>query len=99
MGRSWWGRFLGVSALTRSVSRSVSRVWPPELGLSSSGPGTRTGTTTFLLSLRRRWPSLDLHRLRLSLVDSVLWPLVVAVESVALASMLCFFFLFCGCNI
>ncbi|MQL78862.1 hypothetical protein Taro_011301 [Colocasia esculenta] len=94
MGRSWWGRFLGVFALIRSVSRSVSRLWLPELSLSS-GPCTRTSMTTFRLSLRHRWPSLDLHRLRLSVVDSVLWPFVVAVKSVALASMLCFFFLFC----
>ncbi|KAJ0014224.1 hypothetical protein Pint_19565 [Pistacia integerrima] len=32
-------------------------------------------------------------------VDDVLWSLVTAVESVALVSMLCFFFLFCGCTV
>ncbi|KAJ0014226.1 hypothetical protein Pint_19567 [Pistacia integerrima] len=32
-------------------------------------------------------------------VDDVVWSLVTAVESVALVSMLCFFFLFCGCTV
>lgn len=41
-----------------------------------------------------RWPDLDF-----SVVDSVLWSLVTAFESVALISMLCFFFLFCGCTV
>ncbi|KAL4286918.1 hypothetical protein HN51_027867 [Arachis hypogaea] len=35
----------------------------------------------------------------LSIVDDVVWGVVTAFESVALVSMLCFFFLFCGCTI
>ncbi|KAE8010345.1 hypothetical protein FH972_006721 [Carpinus fangiana] len=33
------------------------------------------------------------------IVDDVVWGLISAFESVALVSMLCFFFLFCGCTI
>nr|XP_009796219.1 PREDICTED: uncharacterized protein LOC104242818 [Nicotiana sylvestris] len=42
------------------------------------------------------WPDLDLP---FSIVDSIVWSIISAVESVALVSMLCFFFLFCGCTI
>ncbi|CAN1129549.1 hypothetical protein LINPERPRIM_LOCUS17502 [Linum perenne] len=42
----------------------------------------------------RWWPELGF-----SIVDEVVWSLISAVESVALVSMLCFFFLFCGCTI
>ncbi|KAB2621624.1 hypothetical protein D8674_023806 [Pyrus ussuriensis x Pyrus communis] len=37
--------------------------------------------------------------LSLSIVDDVVWPLVTAFESVALVSMLFFFFVFCGCTV
>ncbi|KAL5786684.1 hypothetical protein ACOSQ2_009076 [Xanthoceras sorbifolium] len=37
------------------------------------------------------WPDLSF--------DDVVWSVVTAVESVALVSMLCFFFLFCGCTV
>ncbi|XP_039155296.1 uncharacterized protein LOC120286822 [Eucalyptus grandis] len=43
-----------------------------------------------------RWPELGLG---FSILDDVVWSLVMAFESVALVSMLCFFFLFCGCTI
>ncbi|KAG9457775.1 hypothetical protein H6P81_002283 [Aristolochia fimbriata] len=55
-----------------------------------------------------RWPDIDLsgmtpnwsnYHLDFSIVDTVLWSFVTAVESVAVVSMLCFFFLFCGCSI
>ncbi|CAI0551783.1 unnamed protein product [Linum tenue] len=42
----------------------------------------------------QRWSELGV-----SIVDELVWSLVSAVESVALVSMLCFFFLFCGCTI
>ncbi|KAI4374063.1 hypothetical protein MLD38_012106 [Melastoma candidum] len=35
----------------------------------------------------------------LSIVDEVVWKVVTAVESVALVSMLGFFYLFCGCTV
>ncbi|KAL6994836.1 hypothetical protein U1Q18_042030 [Sarracenia purpurea var. burkii] len=34
-----------------------------------------------------------------SIVDDVIWSLISAVESVALVSSLCFYFVFCGCTI
>ncbi|KAG8063615.1 hypothetical protein GUJ93_ZPchr0003g17786 [Zizania palustris] len=45
----------------------------------------------------RRWPGLvpDVP----PVVDAVLWGLVTAIESVALLSMVCCFFLFCGCTL
>ncbi|KAJ8529632.1 hypothetical protein K7X08_036467 [Anisodus acutangulus] len=42
------------------------------------------------------WPDLDLP---FSIVDSIVWSIISAVESVALVSFLCFFFVFCGCTI
>ncbi|XP_030459774.1 uncharacterized protein LOC115680166 [Syzygium oleosum] len=45
----------------------------------------------------RWWPA-ELG-LGLSILDDVVWSLVTVFESVALVSMLCFFFLFCGCTI
>lgn len=44
------------------------------------------------------WPSTWITR-ELSFVDDVVWSVVTAVESVALLSMFCFFFLFCGCTV
>jgi hypothetical protein len=45
----------------------------------------------------RRWPELvpDVP----FVVDAVLWGFITAVESVALVSMMCCFFLFCGCTL
>ncbi|KAJ8498294.1 hypothetical protein OPV22_008846 [Ensete ventricosum] len=34
-----------------------------------------------------------------SVVDDIVWAFVMVLESVALVAMLCFFFVFCGCNI
>ncbi|KAK4746143.1 hypothetical protein SAY87_012455 [Trapa incisa] len=42
----------------------------------------------------QRWPEIDFNFL-----DEVIWSLVTVLESVALVSMLCFFFLFCGCTV
>ncbi|KAF7006600.1 hypothetical protein CFC21_021636 [Triticum aestivum] len=44
--------------------------------------------------LLRGWPGLLLDH---PAVDAVLWGLVTAVESVAIAAMVCAFFLCCGC--
>ncbi|KAL8540951.1 hypothetical protein ACS0TY_002282 [Phlomoides rotata] len=38
-------------------------------------------------------------RVRLPTVDDVVWSVVSAVESLALVSFLCFFFVFCGCTL
>ncbi|KAL2325604.1 hypothetical protein Fmac_024662 [Flemingia macrophylla] len=42
-----------------------------------------------------RWSGM----MSVSIVDEFLWGVVTAFESLALVSMLCFFFLFCGCTI
>ena len=41
-----------------------------------------------------RWSGM----MSVSIVDELVWRVVTAFESVALVSMLCFFFLFCGCT-
>ncbi|XP_023636665.1 uncharacterized protein LOC111830065 [Capsella rubella] len=48
-----------------------------------------------------RWLSWRIPELSLLsvVVDDVVWKVVTAFESVALVSMLCFFFLFCGCTV
>ncbi|CAN6295315.1 unnamed protein product [Urochloa humidicola] len=45
----------------------------------------------------RRWP--ELVRDVPLVVDAALWGVVTAVESVALVSMMCCFFLCCGCTL
>ncbi|XP_019059003.1 PREDICTED: uncharacterized protein LOC109117014 [Tarenaya hassleriana] len=71
-----------------SLSASRSR-WFSGNGWSSTGYG--------------RWRWLTWRRPELSylsmVVDDVVWRVVTAFESVALISMLCFFFLFCGCTV
>lgn len=47
-----------------------------------------------VMSSPSRWITREL-----SFVDDVVWSVVTAVESVALLSMFCFFFLFCGCTV
>ncbi|KAF8392707.1 hypothetical protein HHK36_023056 [Tetracentron sinense] len=51
--------------------------------------------------LRMRWSSESLGwpGLGLTMVDNVLWSFVTVLESLALAAMLCSFFLFCGCTL
>ncbi|KAE8717802.1 hypothetical protein F3Y22_tig00110020pilonHSYRG00075 [Hibiscus syriacus] len=55
-----------------------------------------------------RWPEFNLSYLSggwslrwrdFSIVDDVLWTFVTVLESLALLSMLCFFFVFCGCTV
>ncbi|XXG80537.1 hypothetical protein AAC387_Pa09g1381 [Persea americana] len=41
-----------------------------------------------------RWSDMEVW-----IVDSVLWTVVMVLESLALVAMLCFFFIFCGCSI
>ncbi|EXC27497.1 hypothetical protein L484_000043 [Morus notabilis] len=45
------------------------------------------------------WSSESFRWFGFSIVDDVLWTLVSLVESLALAAMLCFFFVFCGCTL
>uniref|UniRef100_A0A0A9G7V1 Uncharacterized protein n=1 Tax=Arundo donax TaxID=35708 RepID=A0A0A9G7V1_ARUDO len=89
--------------------------WPPDLGLPSlaallpSPPALlrlqgwwqqqwpRPEQLAAAAATARRWP--ELVRDVPLLVDAALWGVVTAVESVALVSMMCCFFLFCGCTL
>ncbi|GLT72383.1 hypothetical protein SLA2020_443220 [Shorea laevis] len=66
-----------------SLGRSSVSRWP---SFVSSYLSPRWATRSLLMSFS--W-----------IVDDVVWGLISAFESVALVSMLCFFFLFCGCTI
>ncbi|KAL4202174.1 hypothetical protein AMTRI_Chr02g262350 [Amborella trichopoda] len=55
-----------------------------------------------------RWPEFSLWwpefsfwwpEFSFSIVDEIVWTLAWVCESVALVSMLCFFFVFCGCSL
>ncbi|KMT16309.1 hypothetical protein BVRB_3g054570 [Beta vulgaris subsp. vulgaris] len=54
-----------------------------------------------------RWPEFDfsnytterLQWLNLWVVDNVIWNMVTIIESLALFSLLCFFYAFCGCTV
>lgn len=87
--------------------------WPPDLGsLAALLPSSPSSYAGFLQdrwqwewhwrpeqlgAAVRRWPELvpDVPLV----VDAVLWGVITAVESVALVSMMCCFFLFCGCTL
>ncbi|KAK9291630.1 hypothetical protein L1049_019579 [Liquidambar formosana] len=67
-----------------SIPSAIFR-WP---GIVSSSILPRWTSRSF------HWPDLDF-----SIVDNVMWTFVTAFESVALVSMLCVFFVFCGCTV
>lgn len=73
------------SGLRQSMASYVLR-WQPELDLSRLGWAVPAGV---------QWPDM----VDMSVVDRVGWAFVVAFESLALASMLCFFFVCCGCTL
>ncbi|XAR49251.1 hypothetical protein NMG60_11032378 [Bertholletia excelsa] len=70
--------------------RLLSSLFTPSRFHSFSGLSPRWGPQNILAW----WPDLNF-----SIVDDVVWSVVTAVESVALVSMLCFFYVFCGCTI
>ncbi|CAF2013345.1 uncharacterized protein BNAC07G28560D [Brassica napus] len=76
---------------------STTSWWPIRLASSGSEPGWFSGVSY------GRWRWLSWSRPELSflsvMVDDVVWKVVVAFESVALVSMLGFFFLFYGCTV
>jgi len=97
------------------AGRLVSMLrWPPDLGgLPSQVSALLPSSSSYYESLQerlqwdwgpeqlgaavRRWPELvpDVP----FVVDAVLWGVITAVESVALVSMVCCFFLCCGCTL
>ncbi|KAJ9186015.1 hypothetical protein P3X46_005573 [Hevea brasiliensis] len=90
-------RWLGLDFAYSSLRSSSSIIRWPQF-MSSSFLSTRWAPRGVLMSWDPqwflRWPDLDF-----SIVDDVVWSLITAFESVALVSMLCFFFLFCGCTV
>ncbi|KAK7344284.1 hypothetical protein VNO77_13724 [Canavalia gladiata] len=83
---------------TNSVMASTFRwgMWEfSTRSLAIRWPETLTSYITPRWSPRRLMSGL----MSLSIVDELVWGVVTAFESVALVSMLCFFFLFCGCTI
>ncbi|KAL6560627.1 hypothetical protein OROGR_004186 [Orobanche gracilis] len=94
---SWWTpatifRWLDVSLSLVSSFLRWPRLLPSYLTPPSWTAGLNVAFRTFEPG---RWAS----RLRLPDVDDVVWSVVSAVESVALVSFLCFFFVFCGCTL
>ncbi|KAL1212759.1 hypothetical protein V5N11_021313 [Cardamine amara subsp. amara] len=74
---------------------SAIRWWP--LNFTSSGSESRWFSGVgYGRWLTWRRPEMNLLSV---VVDDVVWKVVTAFESVALVSMLCFFFLFCGCTV
>jgi len=87
--------------------------WPPDLGLPSLAALLPSPPAHLRLRVQewwqwsspeqlsaaaaRRWP--EMVRDVPLLVDAALWGVVTAVESVALVSMMCCFFLCCGCTL
>ncbi|RLN40021.1 hypothetical protein C2845_PM01G13230 [Panicum miliaceum] len=89
--------------------------WPPDLGLPSLAALLPSPPAHLRLRVQewwqwqwsspeqlgaaaaRRWP--EVVRDVPLLVDAALWGVVTAVESVALVSMMCCFFLCCGCTL
>jgi hypothetical protein len=84
--------------------------WPPDLGLPSlaallpsSAPlqgwwqAQQWPRPEHMGAAAQRWP--ELVRDVPLLLDAALWGVITAVESVALVSMVCCFFLFCGCTL
>ncbi|KAF4347242.1 hypothetical protein F8388_009885 [Cannabis sativa] len=72
-----------------SAFRSTIFRWPDSMASRWDLLG---GNSNRQWQLLRGWDAL-------TIVDDVVWKVIMAVESVALASMLCFFFLFCGCTL
>ncbi|KAJ4964566.1 hypothetical protein NE237_016415 [Protea cynaroides] len=68
-----------------SISSLIFR-WPGWPGIDLSYFIPRWAPRNF------QWPDLD------SVVDDVMWNLLTIFESLALAAMLCFFFVCCGCT-
>ncbi|KAH7865131.1 hypothetical protein Vadar_002625 [Vaccinium darrowii] len=88
-----WTAFRWLDEFNFSPPTSIFR-WPGRLVSSYlTPPSWSHGLSVF----SPRWSPHNL--INSSIVDDVVWSLVTAVESVALVSMLCFFYVFCGCTV
>ncbi|KAG8096226.1 hypothetical protein GUJ93_ZPchr0013g37893 [Zizania palustris] len=86
-----WPLDLGVPSLAALLPSSSAALYAPIRGWWHWRPEERLGEEV------RQWPQLvpDVA----PVVDTLLWSIISAIESVALLSMVCCFFLFCGCTL
>ncbi|OAY81739.1 hypothetical protein ACMD2_05825 [Ananas comosus] len=73
--------------------------WWPEFGFSVWLSSIARSVVIFHWPERLDFSNLTAPEIDFSVFDAVLWPVVVAFESVALVTMLCFYFTFCGCTL
>ncbi|KAG8648322.1 hypothetical protein MANES_09G177901v8 [Manihot esculenta] len=96
----WWStstfRWLGLDFAYSSLRSSSIFRWMQFM--SSSYSSTWWAPRGVLVNWDSQW-FLRWSALDFSIVDDVVWSLITAFESVALVSMLCFFFVFCGCTV
>ncbi|GMG99788.1 hypothetical protein Nepgr_001628 [Nepenthes gracilis] len=91
MSFRWWPSYA-----TRWFERGVSYLTPQLLH--------RLDLSLYSYLVPRSWDPLSLLRLPAAIlsfpiVDNALWSMVTVFESIALASMLCSFYLLCGCTL
>ncbi|CAI9768905.1 unnamed protein product [Fraxinus pennsylvanica] len=79
--------------LLRLFASYLTPTWSNGFNLSSFTTSLEPRRLASLL----RFPNLDFSSIYI--VDTVVWSVVSAVESVVLVSFLCFFFVFCGCTL
>ncbi|KAJ4793301.1 transmembrane protein [Rhynchospora pubera] len=87
MGRFFSSLFRGSEIISLSSLRSIM----PSSSTFRQLPGFNLSVVRRAVS---RFPELDF-----SILDSVMWSIIMAFESVALVAMMGFFFLFCGCTL
>ncbi|OVA16736.1 hypothetical protein BVC80_1543g187 [Macleaya cordata] len=84
MGRRWMSSGFRLPGFEFSLAPSIFR-WPAfNFSYFSSW---------WTVTEQLRWPDFDF-----SIVDNVMWSFITAIESLVLVSMLCLFFVFCGCT-
>ncbi|XP_073138496.1 uncharacterized protein [Henckelia pumila] len=92
---SWWAATSAFRWIDASFSLPTSLFRWPRLFASYVTPPSWSAILTLSAIEPARWAT----RISLPDIDDVVWSVVSAVESVALVSFLCFFFVFCGCTI
>ncbi|KAJ1699230.1 hypothetical protein LUZ63_007742 [Rhynchospora breviuscula] len=85
------GRFFSSFRRSEMISLSSLRSIMPSSSTFCQLPGLNLSVVRRAVS---RFPELDF-----SILDSVMWSIIMAFESVALVAMMGFFFLFCGCTL
>ncbi|XAR56972.1 hypothetical protein NMG60_11024956 [Bertholletia excelsa] len=78
-----------------------SRVWLPEFGFTLPSSIFRWAWVDLsaFSHIVSGWSSPNIRSWFDYSVDNVLWTFVTVVETLALVTMLCYFFMFCGCTL